>query len=180
MGEFSPLRLVVFPLSISSQKSENESGRYGDTGMRFVTVLISDADEVFRQRLCQALIAAGDLQVVGLADSVKQTIELAHRLRPDAILLNAALLNGDGAPAASAGLFTAAKVLLVSEAGLEARTLQLLRWGARGCLVKGEGLLEKLPDAIRTVCRGEAVLSPRLTGWMLDTLKNGLGLERVH
>jgi DNA-binding NarL/FixJ family response regulator len=148
--------------------------------MHFVTVLISDADEAFRQMLQQALMAAGDMHVVGLAGSVEETIELARLLRPDTILLNAALLHGDGAQAASAGLFTAGKVLLLSEAGAEASTLQWLRWGARGCVVKGEGMLEKLPVAIRAVYRGEAVLSPRLTGWMLDTLRNGLGPERVH
>ena len=140
--------------------------------MRFLEVLISDPDEAFRRTLHQSLTAAGDMHVVGLADSVEKTVELAHLLRPDTILLNTALLNGDGAQAASAGLFAAANVLLMCESGAEARTLLLLRWGAQGCLVKGEGLLEKLPDAIRAVYRGEAVLSPRLTGWMLDTLRN--------
>jgi DNA-binding NarL/FixJ family response regulator len=138
----------------------------------FVAVLISDADGAFRRTLHQTLIAADDLQVVGLADTIKETIELAHLLQPDTILLNTALLMGEGAQAAWADPFSAGKVLLVTEAGAETRTLQLLQWGARGCLVKGEGLLEKLPEAIRTVHRGEAVLSPRLTGWMLDTLRN--------
>jgi DNA-binding NarL/FixJ family response regulator len=140
--------------------------------MHFLAILISDPDEAFRRTLHQSLTAAGDMRVVGLADSVEKTVELAHLLRPDTILLNTALLNGDGAQAASAGLFAAANVLLMCESGAEAHTLLLLRWGARGCLVKGEGLLEKLPDAIRAVYRGEAVLSPRLTGWMLDTLRN--------
>ena len=137
----------------------------------FVTVLISDADEAFRQMVHQTLAMAEGVHVVGVTDCVNETLELAQLLQPDAILLNAALLNGDAARAAEAGLFTACKVLLVSEAGTEAHTLQLLQLGARGCLVKGEGLLEKLPEAIRTIQRGEAVLSPRLTGWMLDTLR---------
>ena len=148
--------------------------------MNCVVVLISDADEASQQMLKQALLAAGDMDVAGLADSVEKTIELARLLRPDAILLNATLLHGEGAEAASAELFAAGKVLLLSEAGAEASTLQLLRQGALGCVVKGEDLLERLPDAIRAVYRGEAVLSPRLTGWMLDTLRNGLGPERVH
>ncbi len=148
--------------------------------MHCVAVLIADADEAFRQVLKRALEALGDMQVVGLAGSVGETIELARLRQPDAILMNTALMPDDGAQAASAGLFTAGKVLLLSETRAEARTLQLLRWGARGCILKGEGLLERLPDAIRAVDRGEAVLSPRLTGWMLDTLRNGLGPERVH
>ena len=149
-------------------------------GMHCVAVLISDADEASRQMLKQGLLAAGDMHVVGLADSVDETIELARLLRPDVILLNTALVHDDGAEAASAGLFAAGKALLLSEAGAEASTLQLLRRGARGCVVKGERFLERLPDAIRAVYRGEAVLSPRLTGWMLDTLRNGLGPERIY
>ncbi len=149
-------------------------------GMNCVAVLISDADEASRQMLQQALLAAGDMHVIGLADSAEGTIELARLLRPDAILLNAALLQGEGAEAVSAKLFAAGKVLLLSEAGAEASTLQLLQLGARGCVVKGEELLKRLPDAIRAVHRGEAVLSPRLTGWMLDTLRNGSGPERVY
>jgi DNA-binding NarL/FixJ family response regulator len=145
----------------------------------FVTVLISEADASFRQVLHQVLAAADGLRVVGVANSVKETLELAQLLQPDAILLDAALVNGDGAGAAEMGLFAAGKVLLVSEPGAEAHTLQLLRLGARGCLVKGEGLLEKLPEAIRAVQRGEAVLSPRLTGWMLDTLGIDWAPERA-
>jgi DNA-binding NarL/FixJ family response regulator len=138
---------------------------------RLITVLISDADEIFRQMQHQALAGARGLHVVGVADSVQETIELAQRLQPDTIVLNAALLNGNGAVAAEASLFLANKVLLLSEACVEAGTLPLLQLGARGCLVTDEGFLEKLPDAIRAVYRGEAVLSPRLTGWMLDTLR---------
>ncbi len=149
--------------------------------MHCVAVLIADRDEAFRLMLKQGLEASADMQVVGLAGSVGETIELARLRQPDAILVSAALLqDDDGAQAASAGLFTAGKVLLLSEARAEARTMQLLRWGARGCVMKGEGLLERLPDAIRAVDRGEAVLSPRLTGWMLDTLRNGFGPERVN
>ena len=142
-----------------------------------VTVLISDADELSRQTLHQALVSAGALRVVGVAGSVQETIELAQRLHPDTILLNAALLNGDGVQAAKAGLFAAGKVLLLSEADAEAQTLHLLQLGAQGCLVKGAGLLEKLPEAICAVQLGEAVLSPRLTGWMLDTLRYRPGPE---
>jgi DNA-binding NarL/FixJ family response regulator len=138
----------------------------------FVTVLIAEGEATFRQSAYQALVAAAGLHVVGVADSVSETIELARLLQPDAILLDAALLNGDGVQAAEAGLFMAGKVLLVAEAGAEASTLQLFQLGARGCLEKGDGWLEKLPEAIRAVHRGEAVLSPRLTGRILNTLQH--------
>jgi DNA-binding NarL/FixJ family response regulator len=48
--------------------------------------------------------------------------------------------------------------------------LPTLQLGARGFLARDELLLAKLPEAICAVQRGEAILSPRLTGWMLDTI----------
>lgn len=140
-----------------------------------VTVLISEADEAYRQVLHGALVAARGLQVTGVAGSLKDTLALARTLRPDTILLSTALVNGDGAQAAEAGLFQASKVLLLSEAGADTHILKLLQWGARGCLVKGVDLLERLPEALRAVQRGEAVLTPRLTGWMLDALRQPPG-----
>jgi DNA-binding NarL/FixJ family response regulator len=159
-----------FPLSIFPWESENKSRR--KTFMiPFVTVLISDADEYFRQQLHQALSGVPGLHVMGDTDSIQDTIQLARLIQPDTILLNPALLNGAGVEAAEAGLFATSKVLLVSEANAEAHTLPLLQLGAQGCLIKDENLWEKLPAALRAVYRGEAVLSPRLTGWVFDMLQ---------
>ena len=136
----------------------------------FVTVLIADNNEQFRQTLLQALVVAQGIHVVGLTDTVQEAVALTRVLLPDVILLNAALLDDERAPEADAELFETSKVLTLSEPGQEARTLQTLQLGARGFLVKGDELLTKLADAIRAVQRGEAILSPRLTGWMLDTI----------
>ena len=50
----------------------------------------------------------------------------------------------------------------------DGQTLQLLEAGARGSLVKNQELAAKLAEAIFSIQRGEAVLSPRLAGWMLE------------
>ena len=138
--------------------------------MRFITVLIADNDEPFRQTLQYALTEVEGIHVVGLADTVRETMALARVLRPDVILLNVTLLGGNDGSVPEPDLFTAGKVLLLNEPGQEQRTLQTLRLGARGFLDKGDELLTKLAEAIRSVQRGEAILSPRLTGWMLDTI----------
>lgn len=138
--------------------------------MRFITVLIADKDEPFRRTLLQTLTEVEGIHVVGLADSVPDTLALARVLQPDVILLNVTLLDGSDGLAPEANLFAAEKVLMLNESGQEQRTLQTLQLGARGFLDKGEELLTKVAEAIRSVQRGEAVLSPRLTGWMLDTI----------
>jgi DNA-binding NarL/FixJ family response regulator len=137
----------------------------------FVTVLIADKEEPFRQTLQRTLTQTEGIHVVGLANTAEEASTLTHILQPDVILLDVQLLEGESAPAETA-LLMAGKVLMLSEPGQEVRTLELLRMGARGFLVKGEGLLAKLSEAIRAIQRGEAILSPRLTNWLLGTISN--------
>ncbi len=137
---------------------------------RFVTVLIVDNNELFRQNLLRELTESIGIHVVGLADSVQEAAALTQVLRPDVILLTLSMLGSNGLVGPAAGLFSDGKVLVLTEPGQEERTLQMLQLGARGFLFNDVGLLPKLPEAIRSVQRGEAILSPRLTGWMLDTM----------
>ena len=138
--------------------------------LHFITVLIAVPDGAFRQTLHRSLTEAGSFRVVGLADSMEAGLAQTAALQPDVVLLATTLLNGSSQKAAEAGLFSTSKVLLVSEPGQEAGLLTTLQLGARGYLIRDEALLTKLPDAICAVQRGEAILSPRLAGWMLDTI----------
>ncbi len=135
---------------------------------RLVTVLIADQEGPFRQSLHLDLSKTPGVHVMGLADTVREAAALTHLLQPDVVLLNMSLLNDGGPQAAGAELLQTGKVLLLSEPGQEAQTLQLLEAGARGSLVKNQELAAKLAEAIFSIQRGEAVLSPRLAGWMLE------------
>jgi DNA-binding NarL/FixJ family response regulator len=143
---------------------------YRSNMFHFISVLIVANNEPFRQVLEHTLLEAESFHVVGLVDTVEEAVTLAGALQPDVVLLTTTLLNGNSKQAAEAGLFSNSKVLLVSEPGQEARLLPTLQLGARGFLARDELLLAKLPEAICAVQRGEAILSPRLTGWMLDTI----------
>jgi DNA-binding NarL/FixJ family response regulator len=136
----------------------------------FITLLVAVPDDPFRQALLRSLADAESFRVVGLADSLPDGMAKAAALQPDVVLLATTLLNGNSHQAAEAGLFAGSKVLLVAEPGQEARLLPTLQLGARGYLVRDGTLLARLPDAICAVQRGEAILSPRLAGWMLDTI----------
>ncbi len=136
----------------------------------FVKVLIVDQPDACRQNLRQRLEGTDGILVVGQADTFREGLLLARLFQPDVVLLGVRLWNGDGPLAPGGDLFQARKVLLLSERGQEAQTLQMLKWGAQGFLVKEDDLGAKLVEAIWAVQRGEAVLSPRLTGWMLNTV----------
>jgi DNA-binding NarL/FixJ family response regulator len=58
-------------------------------------VLVVDDDPVFRSLARRTLIAAG-LVVVGEAGNVAEAMAAAHALRPDAVLVDVGLPDGDG------------------------------------------------------------------------------------
>jgi DNA-binding NarL/FixJ family response regulator len=59
------------------------------------SILVVDDDPAFR-RLAQRMLAAFDLAVAGEADSVASAIAAAGTLRPDAVLVDVGLPDGDG------------------------------------------------------------------------------------
>ena len=59
------------------------------------TILVVDDDPVFRSLARRTLVAEG-LVVVGEAESVATALAAAHDLRPDAVLVDVGLPDGDG------------------------------------------------------------------------------------
>jgi len=60
-----------------------------------ISVLVVDDDPAFR-RIAGEMLADFGLKVVGNADSVRSAIEAAGALRPDAVLVDVGLPDGDG------------------------------------------------------------------------------------
>ena len=79
------------------------------------TVLIVDDDERFRS-LAARLLAAHGLAVAGEASDAQQGLAAAHRLRPDAVLVDVGLPDGDGLALAVelAGLPWSPRVVVIS------------------------------------------------------------------
>jgi DNA-binding NarL/FixJ family response regulator len=65
------------------------------------TILVVDDDPVFRSLARRTLLAEG-LNVVGEAGSVAAAMAAAHELRPDAVLVDIGLPDGDGVALARA------------------------------------------------------------------------------
>ncbi len=108
---------------------------------------------------------APDMLVIGqLRPGPLAEVEAAA-LCPDILLLEA-----DHLCAATATLLVQFPTLVFCRRECEAEGLQALQGGAAGLLISDETTLEAIVDAIRAVRRGEAILSPRITGQILDAL----------
>ena len=123
-------------------------------------ILVVDDHPLTRKGLCDAIHAQADLTVCGEAESWHAALELALTLRPDAIVLDLNLKDGNGwtlieqLKAANA----LPPTLILSVCDEDVYALRLLQTGARGYLMKDEPISTVLV-AIRKILVGHLAIS---------------------
>ena len=123
-------------------------------------VFLVDDHAVFRSGVRAELGREPDLEVVGEAGGIETT-------KPDVVLLDVHMPDGGGV--AVLGRISAGPVCLalsVSDAAED--VIAVIRAGARGYVTKTISGAE-LADGVRRVAGGDAVFSPRLAGFVLDS-----------
>jgi DNA-binding NarL/FixJ family response regulator len=131
-----------------------------------VRVLLADDQPLLRMAFKGIIDSAPDLEVVGEAASGQEAVELARQTRADVVLMDIRMPDMDGLTATR--LITAdedlagVSVLVITTFDFDEYVFQALRAGASGFLGKGVEPAE-LIEAIRTVDRGDALLSPAAT-----------------
>ena len=131
-----------------------------------VRVLLADDQPLLRSAFKAVIDTAADLEVVGEAPTGQQAVELARQTRADVVLMDIRMPGMDGLTATQ--LITAdedlagVSVLVITTFDFDEYVFRALRAGASGFLGKGVEPGE-LIEAIRTVDRGDALLSPAAT-----------------
>jgi DNA-binding NarL/FixJ family response regulator len=131
-----------------------------------ILVVLADDQPLMRAAFKGIIDSAPDLQVVGEASTGQEAIELARRTRADVVLMDIRMPDMDGLTATR--LITAdeelagVRVLIITTFDFDEYVFQALRAGASGFLGKGVEPAD-LIEAIRTVDRGDALLSPTAT-----------------
>ncbi|MFK0074235.1 response regulator [Arthrobacter woluwensis] len=145
----------------------SESGTGGP-----IRVALADDQGLIRAGF-RALIDAEDgLVIVGEAATGREAVALARRARPDVMLMDIRMPDGDGLEAtrdiARQGLLP--RIIILTTFGLDEYIVEAIRAGAAGFLVKDTEPAELL-RAIRAVHDGDALLSAPVTRRVLDYLK---------
>lgn len=135
-------------------------------------VFLVDDHGVFRSGVRAELASEADVQVVGEAGSVPDAIAGILQSAPDVVLLDVHMPAGGGI-AVLRGVADAAPksppvflALSVSDAAED--VIATIRAGARGYVTKTIDGAE-LAESVRRVADGDAVFSPRLAGFVLDS-----------
>jgi DNA-binding NarL/FixJ family response regulator len=128
---------------------------------RRISVLIVDDHQVLAEGLRVALGSEPDIDVLAVAAEVGGVVELATQHRPDVVLMDFRLPDGDGATAA--GQIRAAlpgtQVIMLTGFGDDATLARAIDAGCAGFLRKSADL-ETVMDAVRRAHAGEPVFSP--------------------
>lgn len=130
-------------------------------------VFLVDDHAVFRSGVRAELGRENDIEVVGEAGGVADAVAGIEAMKPDVVLLDVHMPDGGGV--AVLGRVSAGPVFLalsVSDAAED--VIAVIRAGARGYVTKTISGSE-LADGVRRVAGGDAVFSPRLAGFVLDS-----------
>jgi two-component system, NarL family, nitrate/nitrite response regulator NarL len=137
-----------------------------------IHLLVVDDHTLFRRGLTALLSQYPDLEVVGEAADAGEAQRRALALQPQVILLDNHLPGVSGIAALPALREAApdAQILMLTVSEDEQDLGNALKGGARGYVLKtAEG--DELADAIRRTARGESVVSPDMTGKLVNAFR---------
>ena len=135
-------------------------------------VLIVDDHPLFRRGLVQLLRTIPAFVLVGEAASGAEGLALARELRPDLILLDLNMRDGDGLDMLR-GLRTArskARVVMVTVSDSGEDVVAALRGGAEGYLLK-DMEPDAMLEALQAVAAGRVVIPPQLNHLLAAALR---------
>jgi DNA-binding NarL/FixJ family response regulator len=130
-------------------------------------VVLADDQDLVRAGFRVILGAEDGIEVVGEAGDGLAAVDLAHRLRPDVVLMDVQMPGIDGLEATRRILGSTpangpVKVVILTTFDREDYLFEALRAGASGFLLKNASP-EDLIESVRVVARGDALLSPEVT-----------------
>jgi DNA-binding NarL/FixJ family response regulator len=140
--------------------------------MSSIRILLADDHQLFREGMATILNAQPDFEVVGEAGDGLEVLVKARSLQPDLILMDISMPGSDGVEALKAvkAELPDTIVVMLTVRDEDEKLFEAIKSGAQGYLIKSihsRDLLAMLRGAVR----GEAALTPELSGRMLDEFR---------
>jgi DNA-binding NarL/FixJ family response regulator len=147
--------------------------------MPLVRVLIVDDAPDSRNVLRRALAMEPDIEVVGEAGSGDESVAKTQSMRPDVVLMDVRMPEGDGVKATRTitRRFPDIRVLALTAYDDQDSVRDMLAAGATGYLLKGAPVTE-LVDAVRKARQGEGGLDQRVLPAAVEDFRRLLQEER--
>jgi len=137
-----------------------------------IRILLVDDHPVVRHGLRGMLDAEDDLRVVGEASSGAAGVDLAAAERPDIVLMDLRMPDGDGVSATEQILarVPGTRVVVLTTYESDRDILRAIEAGACGYLLK-DATPTELAEAVRAAARGETVLAPSVASTLVRQVR---------
>jgi two-component system nitrate/nitrite response regulator NarL len=134
-------------------------------------IIIVDDHVLFREGLASIIRSERDIEVVGMAGTVQEAVEIVATTKPDLILMDFSLPDGTGAEATRAILekYPKCNIIFLTMSEEDDHLFAAIRSGAKGYLLKNMRP-QKLIATLRSVQRGESALSRSMTLRLMEEL----------
>ena len=141
--------------------------------MNPIRLVIADDHVLVRQGIRAFLDTFEDLSIVGEAEDAAKATELCAKEKPQVALVDLVMPGGGIAATREIRMASPETRVIVLTSFEDARQIvAAVQAGALSCLLKDIDA-DGLADAIRKAARGEAVLHPRVAGYLLDAVRRG-------
>lgn len=149
-----------------------------------IDILVVDDQSLIRHAVRDLVAQEADLRLAGSAENGIEAVRLARELQPDVVVMDVRMPLLDGIEATrmitgDAALAGVRVLILTTFDDDPDYVVRGVQSGASGFVGKGAEP-EVLLGAIRTVHRGEGLLSPRATRHLLDRHAGTGGPDEVH
>jgi DNA-binding NarL/FixJ family response regulator len=136
---------------------------------RQIRVLIVEDHRMFSEALRAALDDSDDLAVTAAMDTAASGVDEAKLSRPDVVLMDYRLPDGDGVDAARRikQALPDTKIVMLSGTLDDNVLREAIQAGCSGYITKGHAI-EELILAVRAAHRGEALISPQMLSRLLE------------
>lgn len=134
-----------------------------------IKILIVDDHVIVRDGLISLFNQQPDLQVVGEAGSLREAVDKTFLLKPDLVLMDISLPDGNGLEAARSIIahLPKTKIIILTVHESDDMLFSAISSGAKGYLLKSTPV-KRLIASIRAVMHGEAAVSPAMMSRILD------------
>ncbi len=134
-------------------------------------VVIVDDHTLFRDGLRTILSMEDDFEVIADVESAEDIVELMWETKPDVLLLDIRMPQGSGLDAVPAVVRISPNttVIVLTACDEMEEHVRAFKLGARGVVLK-DSARQTLVQAIRSVCRGETWMDPRMRSVLVAEL----------
>jgi DNA-binding NarL/FixJ family response regulator len=147
------------------------------TEQRSIRVALADDQQLIRAGFRSLLEAEPDIEVVGEAGTGTEAVALVRATKPDVVLMDIRMPEGDGLWAteqiAADATLAGTRIVIVTTFELDEYVARAIRAGASGFLVKDTEPVDFI-RAVHVVADGDALLSPGVTRRLLERVSGVL------